>query len=194
MIIKFHLAIYRLIFVLFQLKKELLYARFDKLVKKLESFNNVINDLGKHYPLYALMCGTTIMMTAYVRLIWVNHMYERILLWFVGFAKRKGLDNVMTEEVLSSMIGLMALVVIEIQSITILLCLSSLFVTLIPLVVITYGNDTPGFTEGVLLCFFTSTLVYAFRKISISFEGGRQTLDLSFFFFNEYYNMLKLFP
>ncbi|MCL7023528.1 hypothetical protein MKW94_028111 [Papaver nudicaule] len=144
-------------------------------------------DINKQHPHLTFWCGTA-MMTAYAWLVCVNHTYERMLLWFVGFAKRMGLDKVMTRRVLMSVAALMTLVVIEVQSFTALTFLSSMFVSLVSLVVVTYDNDTSGFTEGVCICFFAS----AHRGVKNSYLSREETgpLDLSFLSFDEYYNRL----
>ncbi|MCL7045118.1 hypothetical protein MKW94_018195 [Papaver nudicaule] len=130
-------------------------------------------DFNELYLLLKLMCGTALTI-AHLWLVLVNHMYERLLFWFIGFAMRNGLDKVITRRVLMSVTGLMALVIIEIQSITILTFLISVFVTLVSLVLVTHEKDTSGFTEGVCLCFFASAVR---RKTSISFEGGSWLLN-----------------
>ncbi|MCL7043366.1 hypothetical protein MKW94_025223 [Papaver nudicaule] len=166
-------------------------------------------DINKQHPHLTFWCGTA-MMTAYAWLVCVNHTYERMLLWFVGFAKRMGLDKVMTRRVLLSVTALMTLVVIEVQSFTALTFLSSMFVSLVSLVVVTYDmmNDTSGFTEGVCICFFASGVVYAWQNVLYhalacfcvsgiagvknSYLSREETgpLDLSFLSFDEYYNRL----
>lgn len=174
MIKKFHVAPILvslvLLFTIFQFKNEPGKTGFDIVVKNLEGFKNGMYHFCVQHPHLTLMC-VTIIMTEYARLVWMNRMHERMLLWlvgllfwFVGFAKRRGLDMVMTRRVLMSLTGLMTLIVIEIQSIIMLIFLSSLFVTLVSLVVVTFDNDTSGFTEGVCICFFVSAVVFAWQE------------------------------
>ncbi|KAI3983285.1 hypothetical protein MKX01_013352 [Papaver californicum] len=167
MIKKFHAALVLVLlvslFILFQLKNEPLPTGFDIVVKKIEGFKNGMCRLCEQYPNLTLMCGTVII-TVYARLVWVNHTYERILLRCVGFARRNGVDKVITRRVLTSVTGLMAFLVYEMQSIASLIFLSSVFVCLVCLVVVTYGNDTSGFTEGVWYCFFASAAAFALQN------------------------------
>ncbi|KAI3941079.1 hypothetical protein MKW92_045355 [Papaver armeniacum] len=141
-----------LLFTIFQFKNEPGKTGFDIVVKNLEGFKNGMYHFCVHHPHLTLM-RVTIIMTEYVRLVWMNRVHE------LGFAKRRGLDMVMTRRVLMSLTGLMTLIVIEIQSIIMLTFLSSLFVTLVSLVVVTFDNDTSGFTEGVCTVFFCISLL-----------------------------------
>ncbi|KAI3901642.1 hypothetical protein MKW92_038982 [Papaver armeniacum] len=130
------------------------------------------------------MCGTMIM-NRNESLILLKNTYGCLLLWFVGFAKRNGLDKIITRRVLMCVAGLMALAVIKIQSIFSLIFLSLLFVFLVFLVAITYDSDTSGFTEGVCICFLASAGVYALQGVLYHALGVSGRPGLSFLFFNE---------
>ncbi|KAI3833012.1 hypothetical protein MKX03_022441 [Papaver bracteatum] len=117
----------------------------------------------KQYP-FLTWCGGMIV-NGYLTLLLWNHTYRRILLWFISFAKRNGLDKVMRPRVFMFVTALMTLSVIQIQSIGILVYLSWWLICFICLVVMrTFGNDTSGFTEGVCIGFFASGAVYAWQN------------------------------
>ncbi|MCL7041809.1 hypothetical protein MKW94_028892 [Papaver nudicaule] len=118
-------------------------------------------DINKQHPHLTFWCGTA-MMTAYAWLVCVNHTYEHMLLWFVGFARRMGLDKVMTRRVLMSVTALMTLVVIEVQISSLLWWLHMTMIHLVS-------------QKG---------------SVFVSSHQETGTLDLSSLFFNKYYNRL----
>ncbi|KAI3935506.1 hypothetical protein MKW92_038566 [Papaver armeniacum] len=109
-------------------------------------------------------------------LLWWNHTYERILLWFVGLAKRNGLDKVMRPRVFMFVTALMTLSVIRIQSIGILVYLSWLLICFICLVVMrrTFGNDTCGIRMAE--CSFSLTRMFLCVWICVFCQGNSSSL------------------